>query len=158
MTSNAFCIAKEALRLYPSTKTIYRRLGQAIDGTRQQVPVSVLHKLEDGVWRDDELEDQEHTAVNPKQFFPRRWMRPLSQLAQKAYIPFACGTSYCPARRDFGKRIVALLIATLADGLKDFTITSSRGFASLKHPDVLPSTREDFEQWKIIFPKTQPEH
>ncbi|KAL9082066.1 MAG: hypothetical protein Q9159_006753 [Coniocarpon cinnabarinum] len=147
-------IAKEALRLYPSTKTIYRHItfSEDLPPAEFRIPISRLHQLKQGVWHDPHLTDASGKVIDVKQFWPARFVPSLSPLQEKAYLPFATGRVYCPSKEAFGEHIVALMIAVLADGLQGYRITATDG--CLHKSEVLESGRGTLHRFKVTIPKS----
>ena len=111
MHFNAYALALETLRLYPSSKSIYRSLRSPSSPHKpaiHRVPVNRLHTLRDGVWYDNDLVDKSGKIVPPERFWPRRWMRPQGALARLAYVPWAAGEGYWPSREGFERKMVAV--------------------------------------------------
>lgn len=108
-------IAKEALRLYPPTKRIYRWEQQEGDGGVQNAnpklsaaDVEAIHR-DCAIWGPDAL-----------QFNPERWVRYFlddTQRVKGAFLPFGYGNLSCPAKGDFGPKIIGLLVAVLVEEL-----------------------------------------
>lgn len=108
-------IAKEGLRLYPPTKRVYRWVQQedrvgAVDGNPKlcAADIETVHR-DRAIWGLDAL-----------QFNPERWSRYSgrdSERVKEAFIPFGYGSLSCPAKGEFGPRMIGLLIAVLVEEL-----------------------------------------
>jgi dihydroceramidase len=99
-------LAKEALRLYPPTRRIYRTFRLSSEPTHVTVAADVerLHR------------DSEHWGADSEMYVPGRWAS-ASKEARKAYIPFGGRLMECPAKPVFGPRIIAVLLAVLVEEL-----------------------------------------
>ena len=164
---HAHDIAKEALRLYPSTKSVYRQRGwwQEIKrvicarviyipwNQKMRASVEKMHRLADGVWADRGCTDSRGDMVQEQRFWPRRWLRPQSALSKAAYVPFAVGPTQCSAYgTGFGPKIVAILIGVLAEKLHGFQIADTEPLEdSLREAEALPSGRENLNRWRVYF-------
>ena len=174
---NAFDISKEALRLYSSTKSVYReievqprtlatKIREFLPGVQMsttdapkfekaRADVESLHRLEARVWLDDKHRDTRGKTISALQFYPRRWLRDMPEGGNKdmAYIPFGIWPLGCPAKLDFGERMVAILIATLARRLESMEVVDKiEGEDSLRATQPLPSSRGDLDRWEVILP------
>lgn len=113
----AIHISKEALRLYPSTKRVYRHLEVVDISDPDSTPIPVDCSA------DVEASHRDPTIWGPSgaYFDPARWIvsnEPVgNSLRGEAYMPFGVKPFLCPASREFGFKIIALLLAALSDGL-----------------------------------------
>ncbi|KAI5858433.1 cytochrome P450 [Tricharina praecox] len=93
-------LVREALRLYPPTKRVYRAVGEkawvAIDLEALQ--------MDSKVWGED-------VAI----FRPERWRFVASerQAGEMGWMPFGEGCFVCPAKGMFAPRLIALLVAAV---------------------------------------------
>jgi len=155
----AFDIARELLRLYPSTKRVYRVFDSSSSLT---APVPVAADVE-AIHRSPSI-----WGASAGVFDPRRWVPSVAAVDMEkekkkererrdAYMPFGVYPFLCPARKDFGRRIIALLVASLVVGVgtEDSEDTEEHGWR-LEVPELwqdvvrkgeepLPSERGSFE-------------
>lgn len=99
-------IVKEALRLYPTVKRVYRQFHMKTKETPELVAADVeaCHRAL-AVWGDDAL-----------RFMPSRWLDPGKE-AESAYMPFGAGQFFCPAKTDFGPRMIGVLVAAFTENI-----------------------------------------
>ncbi|KAK5658481.1 hypothetical protein OQA88_1870 [Cercophora sp. LCS_1] len=101
--AEAVKLAMEALRLYPSNKSIYRAsplgTGVAITAT-VNADVEGCHRHAQ-IWGADALE-----------FRPERFDT-LKSLQEEAYFPYSLGPHRCPAINGFGNRMITMLLVAL---------------------------------------------
>ncbi|KAI4761779.1 hypothetical protein E4T52_05988 [Aureobasidium sp. EXF-3400] len=102
-------IAKEALRLYPPTRRIYREY-RSDDGQKTNVSANIEAMQRDSsIWQD-----------RPLVFVPERWIG-LEEGHDSGYMPFGASPFNCPAKRyknvpmPFGPSMVALLVGVLVE-------------------------------------------
>ena len=96
-------VVNEVLRHYPPTQRVYRQFyltGEAIPETIA-ADIYACHHDED-FWGED-VQD----------FKPARWKH-ISERARSAYMPFGGSRFVCPAKQEFGPRMVGILIAAFA--------------------------------------------
>lgn len=97
-------LAKEALRLYPPTRRIYRTF-QLSSSSPALVEVAAdierLHR-DPTIW-----------GADSKMYVPSRWATSSSASEAAAYLPFGGRTMICPASRGFGPRMIATLVGVL---------------------------------------------
>lgn len=98
-------VAKEALRLYPPTRRVYRTTHS---GRSVAADIETLHR-DPAVWPGD----GEARATN---FCPERWME--DGVNQDAFLAFGAGPFACPARGGFGPKAVALLVGALTEAVE----------------------------------------
>ncbi|KAF6806510.1 hypothetical protein CSOJ01_08792 [Colletotrichum sojae] len=128
--------AREALRLYPSAKRIYR----ASDTLKVAADVESLHH-DERIWGPDALE-----------FRPSRFAA-LTQDQSDAYMSFGVGKNTCPAANGFGNRAIASLVVVLLSRLGSRESGARVCFEAsgldrdLKAP--LPTGRSDMERWVV---------
>jgi len=79
---------------------------------------------------------------------------------RNAYMPFGVHPFLCPARKDFGRRIIALLVASLVVGVSEEEEEGDDEWR-LEVPELwrevvrkgeapLPSERDSFEGWALV--------
>lgn len=97
-------LVDEALRLYPPTRRLYRtfQLGPNSETTTVSADVEACQRIPD-IWGPRSLE-----------FFPQRWEN-VSEEARKTFTPFGGKTFTCPAKQEFGPRVIGVLVAALAE-------------------------------------------
>ena len=105
----AIHVAKEALRLYPPTRRIYREY-RSDDGRKINVSADIEAMQRDSsIWQDRQ-----------DMFVPERWIG-LEEGFDGGYMPFGASPFNCPAKRyknvpmPFGPSMVALLVGTLSE-------------------------------------------
>ena len=96
-------IINEALRLYPSTKSVYREFRIETKRTTDIVIADIekCHRTP-SIW-----------GANADKFDPSRWKN-LKAVAEEAFMPFGYSKFTCPAKRVYGPTMVAVLVAALA--------------------------------------------
>lgn len=100
---SASFLVKEALRLYPPTRRVYRQYKFAGKEEQEVVAADIeaCHRLPT-IWGDASHKYQ-----------PTRWAR-IDKGMQQAFMPFG-GTPYiCPAESNFGPMMIGILVAALA--------------------------------------------
>ncbi|KAK8092257.1 uncharacterized protein PG998_015089 [Apiospora kogelbergensis] len=147
--STILMISKEALRLYPPTKRIYRATPSELHtATSTPTPIIVAADIE-SLHRDRFI-----WGHNAHDFFLPRMSQGLTQHQKDAYMPFGLAPHLCPASNKFGERMVAMLIGTLFDGLgtsgTGTTIEYGDGQLDGDRHASLPTGREDAEGWHIF--------
>lgn len=102
-------VAKEALRLYPPTRRIYREY-RSDDGRQINVSADIEAMQRDpSIWQDRQ-----------DMFIPERWIG-LGEGFDEGYMPFGASPFNCPAKRHknvpipFGPSMLALLVGTLIE-------------------------------------------
>ncbi|CAK7229021.1 hypothetical protein SCUCBS95973_007076 [Sporothrix curviconia] len=135
-------IAKEGLRLFPSSKRIYRAQSlSSTDTSMIAANVSALHRDRD-IWGPDSLE-----------FRPSRFHDDMAAEQQHAYMPFGLPLHRCPAYDGFGERIILLLVAVLCTRLgpdKASIVYNDARLDGNKEAE-LPSGRYDMEDWVLAL-------
>ncbi|KAH8888099.1 hypothetical protein GQ53DRAFT_872331 [Thozetella sp. PMI_491] len=133
-------VAKEGLRLYPSTKRVYRTDSTSFRELNVAADVEWCHRS-DEIWGPDSLS-----------FRPDRFDH-LSALQKNSYFPFGLQPHVCPAVGGFGERLITMLVAALGQELSH-TVGSIRfndadldGRAQLP----LPTGRGDMEKWALFL-------
>ncbi|KAF7588946.1 hypothetical protein BBP40_004987 [Aspergillus hancockii] len=100
-------IVQEALRLYPPTRRVHReyQFPDSPEHVSFAADIEACH-LSTEIWGPDVM-----------LFNPERWARVTSG-QEKAFMPFGSQPFVCPAKADFGPRIIALLVGIILDELK----------------------------------------
>ena len=99
-------IVNEVLRRYPPTKRIYRVFHMRGQSEPETVAANIEACHHDkNIWGKD-------TCV----FRPERWAD-LTQTQRSAFMPFGGSPFVCPAKKDFGPRMIGILIAAFATQL-----------------------------------------
>lgn len=101
-------VVAEALRLYPPTRRIYRHVKPefAVEVELVAADVESLHR-DPSIWGEDSLH-----------FIPSRW-RSIRRRSKMAYMPFGWRPLVCPAREEFGPKIIGLLVAAFVTEFLD---------------------------------------
>lgn len=99
-------LVKEALRLYPPTKRIYRHfVMQSTEGieTKETVAADIeaCHRLPE-IW-----------GAKSNKYRPARWNEATPGM-RNAYMPFGGSPFMCPASGSFGPNMIAVLVAAIA--------------------------------------------
>jgi hypothetical protein len=107
--STVDAIVYEALRLYPPTRHIHRAYRSARGtSTLATADVEGLHR-DENIWGPD-----------AQMFIPSRWTGAKITTEQtKAWMPFGASPFLCPAKPDFGPRMIANLVAALVSAFGD---------------------------------------
>lgn len=101
-------IVCEALRLYPPTKRVFRKLPENSGWGERTVSADIEACQRDpNIWGPQSL-----------QFVPSRW-KDLSSEIQESFMPFGGKLFKCPARGVFGPRMIGLLVAVLAQRISN---------------------------------------
>jgi hypothetical protein len=132
----SYTCLQEGLRLYPSTKRVYRAAGLKTTSTHQCANVEFCHR-DPVIWGADTLE-----------FRPHRFQY-LSELQKQSYFPFGCKPHLCPAFGGFGERIVTMLVAAAGGerGLARWEICFNNRELQCDSRKSLPTGRGDMENW-----------
>lgn len=103
-------LVDEALRLYPPTRRLYRtfQLGPNSETTTVSADVEACQRKPD-IWGPRSFE-----------FFPQRWEN-ISEEARKTFTPFGGKTFTCPAKQEFGPRVIGVLVAALTEYITEET-------------------------------------
>ncbi|KAF2799284.1 hypothetical protein K505DRAFT_294959 [Melanomma pulvis-pyrius CBS 109.77] len=151
-----FCvndIVKEALRLYPPTRRVYRRFTE--DGEDVKADIEFCHRSN----------AQDAFGPDPLCFRPERWLKIRAHLGaektdtdvkivegERGFMPFAV---VCPAGQSstqaFGLKMIALLAGVLCEGLDKFNewvLEDQKPYQDLTKP--LPSDRAAFDKLYLI--------
>lgn len=96
-------IVNEGLRLYPPTRRIHRMYHLKGLLCKPEILVADIEKMQrdPGIWND------------PLTFKPSRWLK-IGEDARSAFMPFGNKPFICPAQKDFGPRMIGVLVAALA--------------------------------------------
>ena len=143
-------IVNEALRLYPSTKRVYREFCMGTKKTTDLVIADIekCHRIP-SIW-----------GVNADKFDPSRWKNLEAQTkeskeAKEAFMPFGYGQFVCPAKPVYGPMIIAVLVATLAKHITDEQWTlelyraGSKAGHGLRDSEALIADRKSYERIMI---------
>ncbi|MCJ1266893.1 hypothetical protein MMC22_006778 [Lobaria immixta] len=102
-------IVAEALRLYPPTKRVFRKFPEQLGRGVKTIAADIEACQRDAdVWGPQSLE-----------FVPSRW-RDLSPDVQSSFMPFGGPPFFCPAKKEFGPRMIGLLVAALAQRVSKY--------------------------------------
>ncbi|KAL9019549.1 MAG: hypothetical protein Q9185_003169 [Variospora sp. 1 TL-2023] len=140
-------LVKEALRLYPPTRRIYRQvhLTSKKDPEVVAVDIEACHRLPQ-VWGDD-----------GHRYRPARW-NSADENMRRAFMPFGGSPWICPANSNFGPMMIGVLVATFASNISaeewelqlllgEFLDSSSR---VLDDETELDSNRQENIAWEMI--------
>ncbi|OCK84823.1 hypothetical protein K432DRAFT_413699 [Lepidopterella palustris CBS 459.81] len=117
---SALVIAKEALRLYPPTRRVYRNFLISPSPTTPRKGELIAADIE-AYHRDPSIWGSE-----PKTFRPSRWST--VNMPNDRLLAFGAKPFLCPAYNDFGVKMIALLTAALAEGVgKDWALEGKKG-------------------------------
>ncbi|KAL8639460.1 MAG: hypothetical protein Q9228_003515 [Teloschistes exilis] len=99
-------LVKEALRLYPPTRRIYRQMHMSSKDESELVAADIeaCQRLQ-SIWGNESHRYQ-----------PARW-NSVSPTMEKAYMPFGGSPYKCPASGSFGPRMIGVLVAAFASKL-----------------------------------------
>ncbi|ORY10228.1 hypothetical protein BCR34DRAFT_567083, partial [Clohesyomyces aquaticus] len=105
-----FALVREALRLYPPTRHVHRHFKFAGRGSS----ILAIADIE-GLHRDEEVWGPDADC-----FRPSRWesLSPESEQL-KAWMPFGGSPFVCPAKPEFGPRMIGILVAALVEVFSD---------------------------------------
>ena len=142
-------IIREALRLYPSTKSVYRDFR--VEGKRTTdvviADIEKCHRIH-SLW-----------GINADNFDPSRW-KYLKAKAERAFKPFGNAGFTCPAKREYGPIIIAVLVAALAKHItaEEWTLelypAGSKTGHELSGNEILIAHRKTYEKMMIRKKKT----
>lgn len=141
-------IVKEALRLYPPTKRIYRHFEmRSTEGTETvetvAADIEACHRLPE-IW-----------GAESNKYRPARWIT-ADQGMVDAYMPFGGKPFLCPAGGSFGPRMIGVLVAAIApyisasDWQLELVGEASDCQGVLDDDTELNSKRSGGEQWLLI--------
>jgi len=145
-------LVKEALRLYPPTKRIYRRFEmRSTEGTETKETVAAdieaCHRLPE-IW-----------GAESNKYRPARWNEANKGMFD-AYMPFGGPPFTCPASGSFGPRMIGVLVAAIAPSISasdwqlELVGEASDCQGVLDDDTELNSKRSGGEQW-VLIPKCQ---
>ena len=137
-------IVNEALRLYPPTKRVYRKFHMAgkTDPEIVAADIEVCHRIS-AIWGNESW-----------LFKPSRWSR-IGNEARNAYMPFGGSTFVCPAKQDFGPRMIGVVVAALAahitphDWKLELCVGGPNGGEEFSGEEPLVSDRNKYEWIEI---------
>ena len=144
-------IINEALRLYPPTRRVHRQFQTESKPTPEilAADIEACHRNA-AIWGDDSL-----------RFNPSRWANNnhLSDESRRAFMPFGTGIFTCPAKQEFGPRMIGILVAALVANIdrRDWRFELSNpnawdagGRSELVGAEPLVSQRGEYESMMII--------
>ncbi|TQS34609.1 hypothetical protein Golomagni_05002 [Golovinomyces magnicellulatus] len=125
-------IVKEALRLYPPTKRIYR----LVDGETVQIEVEKIQR------------DPTTWGLDSTEFKPSRWKS--IEINQTNYLPFGAGKFQCPAQQEVAPMMIAVLISVLVNQIE-------KGYVISKDLDSGPLSgeRDAFSDLELMSSPTK---
>ena len=137
-------IINEALRLYPPTKRVYRKFHMAgkTDPEIVAANIEACHRIP-AIWGSDSW-----------LFKPSRWTK-IGNEARNAFMPFGGSTFVCPAKQDFGPRMIGVVVAALAahitprDWKLELCVGGPNGGEELGREEPLVSDRNKYEWIEI---------
>ena len=137
-------IVNEALRLYPPTKRVYRKFHMAGKTEPEIVAADIeaCHRIS-AIWGSESW-----------LFKPSRWSR-IGNEARNAYMPFGGSTFVCPAKQDFGPRMIGIIVAALAahitprDWKLELCVGGPNGGEEFSGEEPLVSDRNKYEWIEI---------
>ena len=143
-------IVNEALRLYPSTKSVYRDFRMGTKKTTDVIIADIekCHRIP-SIW-----------GANADKFDPSRWKNLEAQTkeskeAKEAFMPFGYGKFICPAKPVYGPMIIAVLVAALAKNItaEQWTLelyrAGSKAWQELMGSEALIADRKSYERIMI---------
>ena len=133
-------IVNEALRLYPPTKRVYRKFHLAGKRDPEIVAANIeaCHRIP-AIWGNDSWI-----------FKPSRWSK-IGNEVPNAFMPFGGSTFACPAKQDFGPRMIGVIVAALAarvtahDWKLELCVGGPNGGEELGREEPLVSDRNKYE-------------
>ncbi len=137
-------IINEALRLYPSTKSVYREFRMETKRTTDVVIADIekCHRIP-SIW-----------GINADRFDPSRWKNSEAK-AREAFMPFGYSKFTCPAKSVYGPMIIAVLVAALAKNItaEKWTLELYRAGSETGHEfrgnEALIADRKTYEKMII---------
>ena len=128
-------IVTESLRLYPPTRRIYRHIKRELNTDLPGLfaaDIEYLHRDPD-IWGEESL-----------RFKPSRWID-VSKECQDAYMPFGWKSLTCPAKDEFGPRMIGVAVAALvAEFKQDWTWSVSRNEDAIDRDGPLEAGRDAY--------------
>ena len=141
---SAAMIAKEALRLYPPTRRVYRHFtfSTQVFGLRFQYPPRRLAADIEGCQRSTTLWGPSADA-----FEPSRWISIDHTREREILLAFGTPPFLCPAQERFGIMMIALLVAALLEVVgKDWELSGNGMAEILAGGKPLLTGREDYSK------------
>ena len=135
-------IVLEALRLYPPTRRVYRTFQLAGSLKKETIAADIEHcQRNPTIWGEESLK-----------FVPTRWKN-LGEKARKAFMPFGERPFICPAKRDFGPRMIGVLVAALADCItaENWSLENDGVEESVYSRGPLLSGREAYHSLRLLL-------
>ena len=109
-------LVKEALRLYPPTRRIYREILPALETNARVVAANIeaCHRRT-SIWGPDS-----------DQFNPGRWINTTEEM-RLAFMPFGSQPFVCPAKPEYAPGMIRLLVANLVRNIspQEWSLASS---------------------------------
>lgn len=143
-------IVKEALRLYPSVKSVYRQFHMDNRAGSENVAADIeTCQRTEALW-----------GADAERFVPSRWNN-ASDDAQKSYMAFGISPFVCPAKNEFGPMMIGILMAAFADhvncedwhvklGERSSDFDKCKLEKALSGEEPLVSDRSTYEGIKIV--------
>lgn len=134
-------LVSEGLRLYPPTRRIYRMYHLEDSSSIPEILAADIEKMQ----RDPQVWE------NPLTFKPSRWLN-INEEAQSAFMPFGNNPFICPARKEFGPRMIGILVAALAchinpKGLELWKNRAGDAESTLGNDEEIFTDRDMYEHW-----------
>ena len=138
-------LVKEALRLYPPTRRIYRAFHMTSKDEPEVVAADIeaCHRLTT-IWGDDSDKYQ-----------PTRWFSANAAM-NRAFMPFGGSPYICPASSSFAPRMIGVLVAAIASSISvtDWKLELSgptcSSFTLLSDETELGSDRTERNEWFLV--------
>jgi len=132
-------ITAEALRLYPPTRRIYRQITRGFTIEPEIVAADIEYVQRDSrFWGADCL-----------RFNPSRWEEVAGKSCD-AYMPFGWKPFVCPAEKEFGPRMIGILVAALVSGFEEgWTWKAMRREDVIDNGEPLNLERESYKTLKL---------
>ncbi|OCL05475.1 hypothetical protein AOQ84DRAFT_298863 [Glonium stellatum] len=141
---SAFTISKEALRLYPPTRRVYRMFKLGPTSSNTKLVERLIAADVEACQRDPSI-----WGLDADKFNPDRW----ATLVDRKLLAFGAKPFLCPASTDFGVRIIALLTATLLVGTEESGHDILRDHQDYPTPgQPLDSGREAYAALELAAP------
>ena len=143
-------IVKEALRLYPSVKRVYRQFHMDNRPGPEEVAADIeTCQRTKALW-----------GADAECFVPSRWTN-ASDDAQKSYMAFGVPPFVCPAKAEYGPMVIGILVAAFADhinsegwhvklGESSLDVTQREFENALSGEEPLASDRSTYEGIRIV--------
>lgn len=136
-------LVKEALRLYPPTRRIYRQVHLSSERKSRLVAADIeaCHRQRD-IWLGD-----------IDSYNPGRWVA-LTESQRQAFMPFGGKPWICPASSGFAPMMIGLLVATFAELISaeewELHMVSGDESRVLDDDMQLNSDRQENSVWEIV--------